>query len=120
MGKSRNYEVSDEDETEQRRACYIHSRQTSSGVTVQRSDVANDGSCCHGNRDGDSTPGREWGTGFQPRERVETTRNCASLPRDFVDRVVLRVANALLRLTGGPGSRTGWNQGGRPQTQQQP
>ena len=63
----------------------------------------------------DSAPGRTWGAGFQPRERVETSRNCASLPRDFVDKVVLQVANALLGLTDGPGSCSDWNQGGKLQ-----
>uniref|UniRef100_A0A4W5PQY2 tRNA (uracil-O(2)-)-methyltransferase n=1 Tax=Hucho hucho TaxID=62062 RepID=A0A4W5PQY2_9TELE len=33
------------------------------------------------------------GPGFQPRERIETVRNCTALPRDFVDGIGLRVAN---------------------------
>ncbi|GCC36554.1 hypothetical protein chiPu_0015049 [Chiloscyllium punctatum] len=40
----------------------------------------------------------KWGTGFQPREKVEKIRNCAALPRDFVDNVVLQVAKALLKV----------------------
>ncbi|XP_030193956.1 putative tRNA (uracil-O(2)-)-methyltransferase [Gadus morhua] len=54
-------------------------------------------------------PGNDWGAGFQPRERVEKVRNCAALPRDFVDGVVLRVAKALLGLAeddGGPPTPT--------------
>ncbi|KAM6909370.1 putative tRNA (uracil-O(2)-)-methyltransferase [Xenentodon cancila] len=112
VGKSRNYEPSDEVATEQRRDRYIQSRQTSSGVTVQRSNISNEGNCCHGNADCDSTQGRTWGAGFQPREKVEVTRNCAALPRDLVDRVVLHVADVLLGMMEGPRSGTNWNQGG--------
>nr|XP_043878700.1 probable tRNA (uracil-O(2)-)-methyltransferase [Solea senegalensis] len=114
VGKSRNYQLSDEAEAEQRRAHYIQSRQITPGVTVQRSDFKNDGGCCHGNKDGDITCGSSWGAGFQPRDRVETVRNCATLPRDIVDGVVLRVANVLLGMTvdGGRGCSTDWNQGG--------
>ncbi|XP_009998600.1 PREDICTED: probable tRNA (uracil-O(2)-)-methyltransferase [Chaetura pelagica] len=42
------------------------------------------------------TAGTIWMPGFQPREKVEQIKNCASLPRDFVDDVVLNVANLLL------------------------
>ncbi|XP_070786079.1 probable tRNA (uracil-O(2)-)-methyltransferase [Enoplosus armatus] len=114
VGKSRNYQLSDETEAEQRRAHYVQSRQAASGVTVQGSDIRNDGNCCHGNKDTDRAPGSGWGAGFQPRERVETVRNCAALPRDFVDGVVLQVANVLLGMTedDGGGSSSGWNRGG--------
>ncbi|XP_041842575.1 probable tRNA (uracil-O(2)-)-methyltransferase isoform X2 [Melanotaenia boesemani] len=111
VGKSRNYELPDEVELEQQRARYIQSHQTFPGVTVQRPDVGVDGDCCHGNSDCDGTSGSTWGAGFQPRERVETVRNCAALPRDFVDRVVLQVADVLLGMTGG-GTCGDWNQGG--------
>lgn len=47
--------------------------------------------------------GCDWGNGFQPREKIETVRNCAALPRDFVDGVVLKVAMTLLGL---PGEKT--------------
>ncbi|XP_038587650.1 probable tRNA (uracil-O(2)-)-methyltransferase [Micropterus salmoides] len=114
VGKSRNYQLSDEAEAEQQRAHYIQGRQTVSGVTVQESDVRNDVDCCPGNKGIDRTPGSSWGAGFQPRDRVETVRNCAALPRDFVDGVVLRVANFLLGMTedDGGGSSCGWNRGG--------
>uniref|UniRef100_A0A669B487 tRNA (uracil-O(2)-)-methyltransferase n=1 Tax=Oreochromis niloticus TaxID=8128 RepID=A0A669B487_ORENI len=114
LGKSRNYQLSDEPEVEQQRAHYIHSRCTAPGVTVQRSDVSNDEDCCNGNGSCNGTPGSSWGAGFQPRDRVETVRNCAALPRDVVDGVVLRVANALLGMTvgDGEGSCHDWNQGG--------
>ena len=83
------------------------------------------GGGCHDNGDPEPAgpPGNDWGAGFQPRERVEKVRNCAALPRDFVDGVVLRVAKALLGLAeddGGPPTPTPaaaadvvWNPGGR-------
>ncbi|XP_067896051.1 probable tRNA (uracil-O(2)-)-methyltransferase isoform X2 [Heterodontus francisci] len=40
----------------------------------------------------------KWVAGFQPREKVEKVRNCATLPRDFIDGVVLQVAKALLKI----------------------
>ncbi|NXI43793.1 TRM44 methyltransferase, partial [Galbula dea] len=59
-----------------------------------------------------------WMPGFQPRAKVEQVRNCASLPRDFVDDVVLKVANLLLNTTPQKsssnmhgGNMTTWNQG---------
>ncbi|KAI3376403.1 hypothetical protein L3Q82_016891, partial [Scortum barcoo] len=112
VGKSRNYQLADEAEAEQRRAHYIQSRQTPSGVTVQGSDITND--CCHGNKDTDGTPGSSWGAGFQPRDRVEAVRNCAALPRAFVNAVVLQVANALLGMAedDGGGASSDWNRGG--------
>ncbi|XP_061565608.1 probable tRNA (uracil-O(2)-)-methyltransferase [Cololabis saira] len=112
VGRSRNYEPSSEVETEQRRDRYIQSRQTSSGVTVHSSDISNEGNGCHGNADCDSPHGRTWGSGFQPREKVEVVRNCAALPRDLVDGVVLQVANVLLGLADAPPSCTDWNHGG--------
>ncbi|XP_070849762.1 probable tRNA (uracil-O(2)-)-methyltransferase [Chaetodon trifascialis] len=113
VGKSRNYQLPDEAEAEQRRAHYVESRQTPSAVTVQGSGIRNDADCCHGSKDSDGTPGNSWGAGFQPRDRVETVRNCAALPREFVDSVVLRVANALLGMTeDSGGSSSDWNRGG--------
>lgn len=60
-----------------------------------------------------------WMPGFQPREKVEQIRNCASLPRDFVDEVVLSVANLLLNAAPQKscsdmqgGNMNTWNQGG--------
>uniref|UniRef100_A0A3P9HGH9 tRNA (uracil-O(2)-)-methyltransferase n=1 Tax=Oryzias latipes TaxID=8090 RepID=A0A3P9HGH9_ORYLA len=109
LGKSRSYQPPDEAESERRRTHFIQSRQASSGV--QRSDIRTDGDCCHGNTNREDTSGGTWGAGFQPRDKVERVRNCAALPRDFIDKVVLRVANALLERTGG-GSCSDWNQGG--------
>uniref|UniRef100_A0A3Q1GDU6 tRNA (uracil-O(2)-)-methyltransferase n=1 Tax=Acanthochromis polyacanthus TaxID=80966 RepID=A0A3Q1GDU6_9TELE len=110
VGKSRNYELSDEAESEQRRANLIQSRQICPRVTGERSDVGKEGGGCHGNAEGDGT----WGAGFQPREKIPMVRNCAALSRDFVDSVVLRVANALLGMTvdDGEGPCSDWNKGG--------
>lgn len=65
------------------------------------------------------TAGTVWMPGFQPREKVEQIRNCASLPRDFVDEVVLNVANLLLNAAPQKscsdkqgGNMNTWNQGG--------
>lgn len=114
VGKSRHYQPTDEAEAERRRAHYVESRHAASGVAVQGSDVRDDKSCCHGSRGTDGTPGSSWGAGFQPRDRVETVRNCAALPRDFVDGVVLQVATALLGMTADDveGSCSDWNRGG--------
>uniref|UniRef100_A0A1A7XRY9 tRNA (uracil-O(2)-)-methyltransferase n=1 Tax=Iconisemion striatum TaxID=60296 RepID=A0A1A7XRY9_9TELE len=101
VGKSRSYELSDEAEYEQQRVCYIQSRQTSPIASVQRSEV----------QPIESTSASAWGAGFQPRDRVETVRNCAALPRDFVDRVVLQVADVLLGMSDGV-SCSDWNKGG--------
>ncbi|XP_034532640.1 probable tRNA (uracil-O(2)-)-methyltransferase [Notolabrus celidotus] len=112
VGKSRNYEQPHEAEAEQRRAHYVQSRQAASGVTVQVSNIGSDGHCCLGNGENGRTPWSSWGAGFQPRDRVETVRNCAALPRDFVDGVVLQVANALLGMTEDDGGESDWNRGG--------
>ncbi|XP_008831081.2 probable tRNA (uracil-O(2)-)-methyltransferase [Nannospalax galili] len=59
-----------------------------------------------------------WLPGFRPREKVECVRNCAALPRDFIDQVVLQVANLLLdgkKLNPGSSldpSVKAWNGGG--------
>ncbi|XP_069712501.1 probable tRNA (uracil-O(2)-)-methyltransferase isoform X4 [Phaenicophaeus curvirostris] len=65
------------------------------------------------------TAGTIWMPGFQPREKLEQIRNCASLPQDFVDDVVLKVANLLLNATPQKscpnmhgGNVNSWNQGG--------
>ncbi|XP_026154717.1 putative tRNA (uracil-O(2)-)-methyltransferase isoform X2 [Mastacembelus armatus] len=114
VGKSRNYQISDEAEAEQRRTQYIRSRQTSRGVPVQGSDIRNDGGSCHMDGYSVRTPESSWGAGFQPRDSVEVVRNCGTLPRDLVDGVVLHVANVLLGMTekDGGGSFSDWNQGG--------
>lgn len=58
-----------------------------------------------------------WVPGFCPREKAERVRNCAALPRDFVDQVVLQVASLLLdgKFNAGnseDGALKTWNGGG--------
>lgn len=111
VGTSRSYKQSDEAELEQRRARYVQSRQTSAGAAVHWSGVRKNSDCCHGSGESDAFSGSTWGDGFQPRDGVEVVRNCAALPRDFVDRVVLKVADALLGMSEGT-SLSDWNKGG--------
>ncbi|XP_029944139.1 LOW QUALITY PROTEIN: putative tRNA (uracil-O(2)-)-methyltransferase [Salarias fasciatus] len=103
VGKSRSYRPSEEAEAERRRASFIRGRQAGPGAAGQRPD-------------GDGCPGGgTWGAGFQPRDKAEAVRNCAALPRQLVDGVVLRVAEALLGMTaggGGGGGEETWNGGG--------
>ncbi|CAL8377643.1 unnamed protein product, partial [Boreogadus saida] len=134
VGKSRSYAPCDAEQAEERRASYIQSRRSSSGscsgsvVVPPRPAIAADGDGvdhdngegpgdgehggggggCHDNGDPEPAgpPVNDWGAGFQPRERVEKVRNCAALPRDFVDGVVLRVAKALLGLAEDDGPPT--------------
>ena len=62
-----------------------------------------------------------WLSGFQPREKAERLRNCAALPREFVDQVVLQVAHLLLgRRSPADGSVQAWNRGGNRQPQLPP
>nr|XP_040036582.1 probable tRNA (uracil-O(2)-)-methyltransferase [Gasterosteus aculeatus aculeatus] len=105
VGKSRNYQPSDDAQAESRRARYIQSH---------RAAPPSDGGGRPGDKDADGDPGGGWGAGFQPRERVEAVRNCAALPRDLVDGVVLQVGNALLGMAeDDPGATpTGWDEGG--------
>lgn len=59
-----------------------------------------------------------WIPGFCPRAKAERVRNCAALPRDFIDQVVLQVANLLLdgkklnTKSSEDGSLKTWNEGG--------
>ncbi|KAF7706293.1 probable tRNA (uracil-O(2)-)-methyltransferase [Silurus meridionalis] len=97
IGMSRSYEQAEEELAEVKRTHYISGRQAFiSNVTVI---TQKEHSGPH-HEDRQKAQGCEWGNGFQPREKIETVRNCAALPRDFVDGVVLKVAKALLGLTG--------------------
>lgn len=113
---SRNYQPPDQAEAERRRAEFIQARRSAPGVTCERSDVRHDGQRCHGSGDSHSSA---WGSGFRPRERREVVRNCAALPRDLVEGVVLRVAASLLGMTGdeGGGVTDGWSGGGKAPNQ---
>ncbi|KAF5907065.1 putative tRNA (uracil-O(2)-)-methyltransferase [Clarias magur] len=101
IGTSRSYELAEEELAEVKRTDYIMGRQAlidNSTVVTQKEHSGPH----HHQGDGQemTKAGCDWGTGFQPREKIETVRNCAALPRDFVDGIVLKVAMALLGLTG--------------------
>lgn len=107
---------------------FINSRRTCAVATCGRRDGFNHEHHCGGlckeagsepPEDETETAGTIWMPGFQPREKVEQVRNCASLPRDFVDEVVLNVANLLLNAAPQKscsdkqgGNMNTWNQGG--------
>ncbi|KAK3546453.1 hypothetical protein QTP70_026306 [Hemibagrus guttatus] len=98
IGKSRRYEQAEEEFADVKRTDYIRGRQALIPTVVTQK--IHSGS--HQHRDGQemAKAACDWGKGFQPREKIETVRNCAALPRDFVDGVVLKVAMALLGLAG--------------------
>ncbi|XP_043368437.1 probable tRNA (uracil-O(2)-)-methyltransferase isoform X2 [Dermochelys coriacea] len=113
IGKSRTYPPMQEDRINKQRTQYINNRQSGSGVTSDKTvgsnqcdnhhvvncviDQAAMSECVANETKTDG--GRVWLSGFQPREKVEQVRNCAALPRDFVDVVVLTVASLLLNAT---------------------
>ncbi|XP_061225442.1 probable tRNA (uracil-O(2)-)-methyltransferase isoform X4 [Neopsephotus bourkii] len=127
IGKSRTYPPAEHALIDKQITQYINNRQTCAVVMCNRK-VA----CSHKAHSDDvckepsselpenetETAGTVWMPGFQPREKVEQIRNCASLPRDFVDDVVLSVANLLLNANSQKscsdthdGNTNTWNQG---------
>ncbi|XP_054058776.1 probable tRNA (uracil-O(2)-)-methyltransferase isoform X2 [Rissa tridactyla] len=126
IGKNRTYPPTEHALIDKQITQYINNRQTCPVVTHDRrvgfnhkdhSEVFKEaGSELPENET--ETAGTVWMPGFQPREKVEQIRNCASLPRDFVDDVVLSVANLLLNATPQKscsnmhgGNTNTWNQG---------
>ncbi|NWW87610.1 TRM44 methyltransferase, partial [Rhynochetos jubatus] len=106
IGKSRTYPPTDCAVIDKQITQYINSRQTCAVVTRDERVGFNHKEHSDGVHKGagselpdNETAGTIWMAGFQPREKVEQIRNCASLPRDFVDDVVLSVANLLLNAT---------------------
>lgn len=129
VGSSRTYPPAAEAAVDEQRTQYVLSRRgcpggppvegpapAPSGVVAGNADH-----CPSGHSDGhsalDAEAGGRWLPGFHPREKVERVRNCAALPREFIDHVVLQVADLLL---GGKqssrschsGSLKTWNRGG--------
>ncbi|XP_036982818.2 probable tRNA (uracil-O(2)-)-methyltransferase [Artibeus jamaicensis] len=106
IGKSRTYPLSAEVSIDEQRTQYINSRRgrpTSPPVrgpppAPPRAAAGSLSPCGRPDGCGALDPGAEgrWLPGFHPREKVEPVRNCASLPREFIDQVVLQVANLLL------------------------
>ncbi|XP_076828603.1 putative tRNA (uracil-O(2)-)-methyltransferase [Brachyhypopomus gauderio] len=99
IGRNRTYERSEEGLAEARRADYIRGRQASGRGSPEHPA----GPPRQGGGQESPEPGSEWGTGFRPREKTEPVRNCGALPRCFVEDVVLKVATALLGLSGEAG-----------------
>ncbi|XP_032043007.1 probable tRNA (uracil-O(2)-)-methyltransferase [Aythya fuligula] len=126
IGKNRTYPPTECALIDDQITRYIHNRQTCPVVACDRGVGFNHKDCSDVCKEAGSglpenemeTSGRIWMPGFQPREKVEQIRNCAALPRDFVDDVVLNVANLLLNTvpqkscsnTHG-GNMNTWNQG---------
>lgn len=114
IGKSRTYPPAREASMDAQRTRYIHGRRgcpgSPPGWAPDPPDPEATASADHsdGRPDSHRAPDAEarqvpearaeglWLSGFRPREKAEHVRNCAALPRDFVDQVVLQVANLLL------------------------
>ncbi|XP_032251487.1 probable tRNA (uracil-O(2)-)-methyltransferase isoform X1 [Phoca vitulina] len=134
IGKSRTYSPAGEGSMDEQRTQYINSRRgrpmsppgEAPAPPPPRAAVGRTG-----HPDGPQAPDAEaaeggaearadqlWLSGFQPREKAERVRNCATLPRDFIDQVVLQVAHLLLdgeQLNTGSApssSSKAWNRGG--------
>ncbi|XP_015417047.1 PREDICTED: probable tRNA (uracil-O(2)-)-methyltransferase [Myotis davidii] len=90
LGRSRTYPSAAEAAIDQQRTQYISRRQALEAGAEGR-----------------------WLPEFHPRDRAERVRNCTALPREFVDQVVLQVANLLL---GGEQLSPGHPRRGSPQT----
>uniref|UniRef100_A0A8C3KUC4 tRNA (uracil-O(2)-)-methyltransferase n=1 Tax=Chrysolophus pictus TaxID=9089 RepID=A0A8C3KUC4_CHRPC len=125
IGKNRIYSRTEHSLMDEQITQFIRNRQTCAVVARDREDGFNhnDHSVCKGAsselpENVMETASGIWMPGFQPREKVEQTRNCAALPRDFVDGVVLNVANLLLNAVPAKscsnthgGNKNTWNQG---------
>ncbi|XP_058861112.1 probable tRNA (uracil-O(2)-)-methyltransferase isoform X2 [Acipenser ruthenus] len=138
VGKTRTYDSSCEAQIDEQRIQLIKNRPVCNGINGQTTDskLVTDCSLGHSAEQSNDVDhsvekvqeasfepetqtcaSRNWAAGFQPREKAIHVRNCASLPRNFIDRVVLQVANALLDLNEGVvcGCVEGhniWNRGG--------
>ncbi|NXU17886.1 TRM44 methyltransferase, partial [Pardalotus punctatus] len=127
IGKSRTYPPAEHALIDQQITQFINSRRTCAVATCDRRVGFKHKDHCDGlceeavlelPKDGTETADTIWMPGFQPREKVEQIRNCASLPRDFVDEVVLNVAHLLLNAAPQKscsdmqgGNTNTWNQG---------
>uniref|UniRef100_A0A2K6PD27 tRNA (uracil-O(2)-)-methyltransferase n=1 Tax=Rhinopithecus roxellana TaxID=61622 RepID=A0A2K6PD27_RHIRO len=137
IGKSRTYPPSREASVDEKRTQYIKSRQgcpvSPPGRELSPSPLrvaAGSAGHCDGHQALDARVGcvagalaaecgagpqaeGPWLPGFHPREKAERVRNCAALPRGFIDQVVLQVANLLL---GGKQLNTGSSRNGSLKT----
>ncbi|XP_072262600.1 probable tRNA (uracil-O(2)-)-methyltransferase isoform X2 [Pyxicephalus adspersus] len=100
IGKSRTYQPEEESQIDKARTQYIAScsNDTSDSACITEDPVHS----VHGGESSDVSPDdpdtghKNWLSSFRPRDKVEQIRNCALLPRDFIDKVVLQVAQLLL------------------------
>ncbi|XP_067847178.1 probable tRNA (uracil-O(2)-)-methyltransferase [Heptranchias perlo] len=116
IGNQRTYPPSNEGTLDEERTQYIRERHSCTPTTGNNTNCnevmdsaslfAHEVTHCSGVDDNmmqdtsiqpDFFVSSKWVAGFQPREKVEKVRNCATLPRDFIDDVVLQVAKALLK-----------------------
>ncbi|XP_032874784.1 probable tRNA (uracil-O(2)-)-methyltransferase [Amblyraja radiata] len=137
IGNQRTYPLSSEERLDEERTQYISERYSCTLSTNNHfSDViastslhlAPDMKHCSNAYDSmvqdtsaemNSLASSKWLAGFQPREKIQKVRNCATLPRDFTDDVVLQVAKELLKINqdsfqnSNDEDNTGnWNKGG--------
>ena len=133
IGKSRTYPPAGEDSVDERRTRYINSRPGGPVSPPGQVPAPPPPGAAAGGADGpegrgaldvgaghtpESSAEGLWLSGFHPREKVKRVRNCAALPRDFIDRVVLQVANLLLggkqlnMRSSQSRSAKAWNRGG--------
>ncbi|KAM9742166.1 putative tRNA (uracil-O(2)-)-methyltransferase isoform 1-T1 [Dama dama] len=136
IGKSRTYPPTREASVDEERTRYINSRRGRPGSPCSGGPAPPPPGAAPGSAPGlegpgalDAQPGHAaeagadqqglrapaeglWLSGFHPREKAERLRNCAALPREFVDRVVLQVAHLLLGRSPAGGSAQAWNRGG--------
>ncbi|KAG9479770.1 hypothetical protein GDO78_011681 [Eleutherodactylus coqui] len=103
IGKSRSYSPAEEPQVDAQRSQYISSHSAESATNqVASATCEHNTDAVHGDGNSDSinsypvTEHSNWISGFRPRDKVEQVRNCALLPRDFIDKVVLQVAQLLL------------------------
>ncbi|XP_061001401.1 probable tRNA (uracil-O(2)-)-methyltransferase isoform X2 [Dama dama] len=135
IGKSRTYPPTREASVDEERTRYINSRRGRPGSPCSGGPAPPPPGAAPGSAPGlegpgalDAQPGHAaeagadqqglrapaeglWLSGFHPREKAERLRNCAALPQEFVDRVVLQVAHLLLGRSPAGGSAQAWNRG---------
>ncbi|KAM4051657.1 putative tRNA (uracil-O(2)-)-methyltransferase [Anomaloglossus baeobatrachus] len=121
IGKTRSYPPAEEPQADARRSQYMSSLSADSvthaaapGTCEDISDSVHDAITSHSTNHCLKAEPANWISGFRPRDKVEQVRNCASLPRDLIDKVVLQVAQLLLeekdnRSTNG--AEQAWNNG---------
>lgn len=133
IGKSRTYSPAGEVSMDDQRTQYINSRRGRPVSPHGEAPAPSPSQGCAGHPQGhqaldsgaaeggaEAQADQLWLSGFQPREKAERVRNCATLPQDFIDQVVLQVAHLLLdgeQLNPGSapcGGSKAWNRGGRP------